>query len=279
MKNISATFLKSNKSILNILETIVNLCKTKNIDYMVVGALARDIIISGIYGYNTIRATRDIDVAVVLENNNQFRELMQHLIDKEGWKETNEPHRLESGKDEFIDILPFGKIETRKREVVFKSRNLIEMSVIGFRESFQLRNRVKLKDGFSLNILSLANLCMLKLIAWNNRPHDRQRDIKDLAFILEKYAEIHSDEIFDSYSNLLEKGWDLYLSAKLLGIHLKETLRIDKQLKKHFLEILADAIAEKNKLLEVLTIENSKSIEQNKHLITAILEGIEYVQS
>ena len=278
MKNISTRFLKNNQRILETLKTIITICKKMDIDHLIIGAFARDILMSGEYNYSQLRATRDLDIAVLMEGYWQYQNLMNELCDNHGWKQSNEPHRLETNKGEIIDILPFGGIESEKRTVTFKGKDIVEMSVIGFNESYKTNEIVQLDDGSVIKITSLANLCLLKLIAWSYN-NTRTRDIQDFVFILDKYADIFQDAIFNDYPDLLDNGWSINVSAKLLGIHIENTLKKGWQLRMHFTSILDDAIQGKNELLQVITIENKAPIVSNKKMLGAILEGIDYAQS
>jgi len=49
------------------------------IDYMVVGATARDILMTHVFGIDTRRATHDVDFAVAVENWDQFEQLKSAL--------------------------------------------------------------------------------------------------------------------------------------------------------------------------------------------------------
>jgi predicted nucleotidyltransferase len=50
------------------------------LDYFVVGAMARDILLTGVFGLSAGRATRDVDLAVAVEGWPQFEAIKARLI-------------------------------------------------------------------------------------------------------------------------------------------------------------------------------------------------------
>jgi predicted nucleotidyltransferase len=81
------------------------------IDYFLIGALSRDLWVQHIEGLPPIRMTTDIDFAVLVNDRDQYHDIMQHLIDIENFVEDPEPYRLYSPNDIIVDLIPFGKIE------------------------------------------------------------------------------------------------------------------------------------------------------------------------
>jgi predicted nucleotidyltransferase len=79
------------------------------------------------------------------------------------------------------------------------------MSVAGFEDAYRAAHEVKVRASPPLDILvaSPVGLTIMKLIAWADRPDERNRDAGDLAYILEKYLDV------GNYERLLEKHRDL----------------------------------------------------------------------
>lgn len=56
-----------------------------NIDFYLVGAMARDIWIKGVHDLKVKRATRDIDLGIMVKDEKTFEKLKEYLIIYEGF--------------------------------------------------------------------------------------------------------------------------------------------------------------------------------------------------
>jgi predicted nucleotidyltransferase len=96
------------------------------------------------------------------------------------------------------------------------------MSVVGFEDAYRAALHVRVRANPPLDILvaSTPGLTILKLISWAGRPHERQRDAIDLAFILERYLDAgNSERLFEEHIDLIEdENFDyVRAGARLLG--------------------------------------------------------------
>src|SRR5688572_29944180 len=81
-----------------------------SIDYFVAGAIARDIVLLNVFGIDTIRATRDIDLAVHVASWDQFAALKARLVESHGFVRANgAPQRLHYSMYP-VDLVPFGGV-------------------------------------------------------------------------------------------------------------------------------------------------------------------------
>jgi predicted nucleotidyltransferase len=63
--------------------------------FLLVGATARDVLLWGVHGLRTYRATNDIDVAVALPGWDQYDEILRGLLAIEGFSpDPKVPHRV-----------------------------------------------------------------------------------------------------------------------------------------------------------------------------------------
>jgi len=109
--------------------------------------------------------------------------------------------------------MPFGEIE-KQGNVTFKSNPPITLSMQGYDEV--TRHSYKLSENFQ--IVTLAGLCIMKLISYNDSPDKRAKDIGDFISILENYFNIFSDRIIEEHSSLIaEKGDAEIAGAIVLG--------------------------------------------------------------
>jgi len=121
----------------NVLPVLVEGFNACEIEYYLIGALARDLYMTGLHDYSAPRRTKDIDFAVLVQDIDDYNRLMGHLINNGKFKQTDEPYRLRFSDGTLIDLLPFGAIETDNRTVRIGDRNVVELNVIGLKENFE----------------------------------------------------------------------------------------------------------------------------------------------
>ncbi|MCK4348948.1 MAG: nucleotidyl transferase AbiEii/AbiGii toxin family protein [Thermoplasmatales archaeon] len=212
---------KIDSFILDILETITKVSRALSMDFFVVGATARDVILEYGYGISTIRATKDIDFGVQVSNWKQFENLKKSLINTGRFSSTKEAQRLEY-KDAFpVDILPFGKIADPNESFTWPPEHEIEMNVLGFDESYEqsILVRLKAEPVLEVRFASLAGLAIMKIIAWEDKYPLRKSDAKDLTLLIRNYlAAGNENRLYNEESDLIVDDFDYdRTSARLLG--------------------------------------------------------------
>lgn len=81
--------------IIDILRTVAADASAEGIDYMLVGATARDILLNHVFGIVARRATYDVDFAVAVRDRQQFDALRARLLSRGNFKEqATAKHRL-----------------------------------------------------------------------------------------------------------------------------------------------------------------------------------------
>ncbi len=203
-----------------------------NVDYFLIGALARDIRLSVGDGLAAGRKTKDVDIAVLLDNEEQFYAIKEALVDTGYFEESayKAIKLIYKGSIE-VDILPFGEIENQDRELQLGRHTLLVMDMSGFKEVYPFIDIITVAEGLSLNVCTLEGLIILKLIANADDP-SHSKDITDIEHVLEVYFKLNNDEIYTAYLQVM----DLYstntneylqlVSARVLGRKMK-TMVID----------------------------------------------------
>lgn len=69
-----------NQVLLEILAAVQEKSRQFGRDYLLVGATARDMLMTHVFGLDTRRATRDVDFAIALESWDQFQALKGALV-------------------------------------------------------------------------------------------------------------------------------------------------------------------------------------------------------
>ena len=101
---------KIDKATVSALNLIHKISSSLNIPFFVVGATARDILLDVSYGIGTKRATLDVDIAVFIENWDQFKRLKEALTGVTDFTPTKDIQRLLFRKRLPVDIVPFGGV-------------------------------------------------------------------------------------------------------------------------------------------------------------------------
>lgn len=85
--------------------------RDSGIEFFVVGATARDMILTLGYGIEARRMTEDIDIGVHVGDWDTFSRFKTALVATGRFAETGAPQRLRYEDDVPVDLLPFGDIE------------------------------------------------------------------------------------------------------------------------------------------------------------------------
>ncbi len=212
---------KIDNFILEILETMEKVSQSLSMDFFVVGATARDIILECAYGISTMRATQDIDFGVRVSNWKQFEKFKEGLIKTGKFNSTKEVQRLSYKGDFPVDIIPFGKIAAPKESFTWPPEHEIEMNILGFNESYEHSMLVRLKAEplVEVHFVSLAGLAIMKIIAWYDKYPLRKSDAKDLSLLIRNYlAAGNENRVYSQESDLIVDDFDYEgASARLLG--------------------------------------------------------------
>jgi predicted nucleotidyltransferase len=196
------------------------------VDYFVVGATARDILLTGVFGLSASRATRDVDLAVAMPGWREFATMKARLVDTGAFRSDERiAQRLyylaSPGRGCPLDLIPFGGVEREGSVIAWPPDGVVVMHVTGYTEVFTSSAPVELEPGFALRVASLAGLSILKLIAWADRSAGDPRDAIDLATLLRQYgAAGNEDRLYGAEIGVLELvGYDFDLAgARLLGV-------------------------------------------------------------
>lgn len=186
------------------LSTINQAAQTLDIDFFVIGATARDLILEHGAHAPAERATQDVDFAVQVDHWTQFETLKQALL-AAGFSAAGQPlHRLTDSTGRYIDILPFGPV-AEHQQLAWPPGHDVIMSVVGFDEAFQAAIAVhidELETPLVIRVASVAGIALLKLVAWQERdPLPRRNDAQDLAYLCQHYHRVDSvlDALFEQH--------------------------------------------------------------------------------
>ncbi|HRH68312.1 MAG TPA: hypothetical protein PLB89_02280 [Flavobacteriales bacterium] len=187
-----------------------------------IGAAAKDLqaLRSGI---RPVRYTNDIDFAIMVPDHAAYRSILEALL-RSGFHATRLPYRVvHTTTDSIVDVLPFGGIE-EQGTVRFDERET-ELVMLGFSEVMQQAEALPLADGRTLHVPPLPGMCLLKLLAFGDRP-DRLKDLSDIRTVIDQYFDVALEHITTEHADLFdEEPFDRNrCAARAIGRHIGSTI-------------------------------------------------------
>lgn len=199
---------------------------------MIVGAFARDLHLLHEHGIETKRQTEDIDFALAVPDWGAFAALNERLIASGSFKVSpTAAHRLRHRNGLPVDLVPFGRVETRERKIAWPPRGEVVMDVFGFNEALSTAHEVALSGNVRTRVVSLPALALLKIICWQDRHYQSPlKDAQDLHLIVYNY--LHAGNEARLWQEFIEwtqeDGFQYELAgARMLGHDIRALLDDD----------------------------------------------------
>lgn len=199
-------------------------------DVMLVGAMARDVLLLHAYGIELPRATTDIDIALAVLDWAAFNKMRDALLASGKFTtRTKTLHKLVYvDLNIAIDLIPFEGVEDAKGNIAWPPENAEVMSLIGYREARASAITVGLPYDQQLVMVSLPMLAVLKIFAWIERHlTEPRKDARDLDAILCNYLKAGNDDrLYSKAAHLLDSptyDYDL-AGAWMCGRDVRNTL-------------------------------------------------------
>ncbi|AZB17519.1 hypothetical protein EG352_06935 [Chryseobacterium indologenes] len=216
--------------------------KDLDVHFFVIGATARDIVME-IHNEKSGRLTHDLDIAIAINDWNQYAEIEKGIVVLENFKkDANQKQRFIYKGSFQLDIVPFGNIMREDDKIFWPPDEQVAMSVLGFPEAKNDIIVVKIDEEFEINIISLAGIFILKIVAWKDRYLRGNKDADDIGFILINYLNIYEEKAIDKYDEIYETDnfSTITAGAKLLGDDLFHILKINIKTKEAITKIIKD---------------------------------------
>ena len=269
-------------ALIPIFENIAKIADSLRIPFFVIGATARDLILEHGYGIRSFRATRDLDLAIQVEDWEKYAILSKTLLESGLFGTDRIPHRFIYKERQYIDIVPFGRIENARGEIIWPPQNETSMSVVGFSEAYEhtLIVRLRAESVLDVKVASLPGLTVLKLISWKDRRTGKDRDASDLAHIIKNYYQAdNEDRLFNENYNIMEE-LDHRIEvagARLLGHDIKAMVK--QETKELILRILNEETDENSEFRLLATMSKGslsydEDFEEYKTLLLELQKGI-----
>tara|TARA_Y100001956_G_scaffold64913_1_gene65666 strand:+ start:483 stop:1346 length:864 start_codon:yes stop_codon:yes gene_type:complete len=267
-------------NLIKIINDIKTASEKISIDFFGLGALARNVW----YTENDepARGTKDIDFGVYVPDDKTYNLLKNLLVSEFDYQESSSnAFCLISPYGTPVDLLPFGEIENQSK-VMIDGKGLVSINLDGFTEVYKNGIRTVSIDGSDLKICSIPSMVLLKLIAYDDRPENRDKDPLDIASVLQYYPNLESELIWNEYSFLYEEEEDMEheeIGIITLGFEISNIIFNNKELIDRVNNILDKAINKDSNIAELMIQDHEKEsvelmIDKLKLLKRGIDEGI-----
>jgi predicted nucleotidyltransferase len=191
------------------------------IEPIIVGALARDLLLHYGHGFRIERATADVDFALAVADWDQYSATREALIASGLFSPyRNAAHKLQHAKSGWVDLIPFGALERSDGTIAWPPAGDTVMTVIGYAEAAAVAMTVALPGDQAGRVVSLPMLAVLKVLAWKDRHSFTQgKDAVDLRLLLGRYLEAGNIErLYDQFLHVITDTFDFEpTGAWLLG--------------------------------------------------------------
>ncbi len=188
-------------------------------DVVLIGALVPQILIDMRQGREFAgRTTRDVDTVVMVASWEDFNRMRSRLHEI-GFRPGSVPHEFQFG-DVRIDLIPFGPGLVQDDSLVWPEADRV-MSTLGIEEAFEHAQPEELAPGLSLPVVPIPGLVLLKIVAYQDRPEERARDLIDVVYCFEHYEETLGESRRFDLTGITVEGQPLQFGeagAYLLGI-------------------------------------------------------------
>jgi predicted nucleotidyltransferase len=196
---------------------------------LLVGALARDLLLHYGHGLKIERATADVDFALAVADWSEFSAARDALLASGLFvAHRRTSHKLQHAKYGWIDLIPFGAVERPDGTIAWPPAGDEVMEVLGYAEAAEASIAIALPQGQTVRVVSLPMLAVLKVFAWNDRHRDTQgKDAVDLGLILRSYLEAGNQErLYAEFPQVITDQFDFEsTSGWLLGHDARSALQ------------------------------------------------------
>lgn len=159
----------------------------------VVGAVARDMAMTLLGGDIAKRRTKDLDVAVAIEDWQSFGIICETLQENHFRQIGNTQKFVYEGEngdiDYEVDVVPFGGVAVDEK-ICWPPEGNPVMSVKCFQDVMNEAVDVNVNDTVIVKMAPLCGQFLIKFDAWNDRNALTDKDAEDMVFILKNYHDI-----------------------------------------------------------------------------------------
>lgn len=196
------------------------IAEAQDIQFLLVGATVRHLILTCHYKIEERRKTHDLDFGVMLSDWDSYERLAQALKTSGGFQQNiRRPHEFRYGTN-WIDLVPFGSIG-QNNAIAWPPERASIMNITGYEDVYRAAIEIDFGQDIRIKSASLPGMVLLKLFAWNDRP-ERKKDLVDTWLLIESYflAGEVSDKLHTEHPDLLDlpaENYEIMVAARVLG--------------------------------------------------------------
>jgi len=195
---------------------------------LLVGAMARNLLLQYAHGVEIERITADVDFALAVSDWAAFLSAREALLAC-GVFEAHPTvlHKLRHARFGSIDLVPFGAVERPDGSIAWPPDGVEIMEVLGYSEANAAAVTIQLPQHQVIRAVSLPMLAVLKIFAWKARhAHTQGKDAYDLAVILRNYLNAgNTERLYANFAHLISDNFDFdRAGAWLLGRDAREQM-------------------------------------------------------
>lgn len=244
----------STNEIADICAAVKEACNLVGTEAFLIGAQARDL---WMFPKKSLRLTKDIDWVIGTTSQDIYQQVRSILIQKFEFTVNASNHfKLTSPTGFELDLLPMASEELAH--------------FLALQEIFEFGSDELNIAGQSYRVATLPSIVLLKLIAWNNRPENRSKDLKDISFILIHFFEHHDDEIFEHHNDLFGDLDNDQIGARVIGREIKKILLT----KPEIIELILQILSKKDQLVKIMLESRDIDEDISEEKIHALLDEI-----
>lgn len=138
------------------------------------------------------RATQDIDLILGVP----FDRYPAGLESEAGWyRHPKREHTWVAPADVYVDVVPAGTDEGALSMLTWPESGF-QMNLAGLRLALDQAVPIEAAPGLIIRVAPLEVIALLKMVSFLDRPHERDRDLEDIALILDEYIDTADDRRF-----------------------------------------------------------------------------------
>lgn len=256
------------------LEEISTACKALEINFFIVGAVARNIWLTT--NDESPSGTKDVDFGVFVPDVSTYNKLKKSLVEGYDYTQSRENgFCLFTPEGIQVDLLPFGEIEEDK-EVVIEGVGLTSIQLDGFKEVFE-KGTVEVAIGEEIyKSCSIAGIVILKMIAYDDRPDRRLKDIEDIDSICHNYPTLEDDHIWLKHNDLYDSELEHFeIGMIVLGREMKMLMTDNEILRNRIIQIIDKAIElDSNVIKHMIKNPSEETIDMKRSVLEHIKRGL-----
>ena len=196
-----------------LLRDLDDLFRSRGIDYLLTGGMAREILLYYCHGCATGRATKDVDFGVTLSSWEDYEALRSALVGTGTFRpDPKETQRMihrdpGTGLETKVDLVPFGAIAGPDGALAWPPDGSHLMRVLGYPQALASAIHLRLDETKWVPLASGPGLACMKLVAWMDRGEARLgRDAVDFMELLHQYSHVLTDlELYDNHPEAMDR--------------------------------------------------------------------------